>query len=138
MTTTITLQKSTLSPNIALCTDEHRRLRDLAHAGLNVASAVADDLLYELERANVVPAEQMPPDVVRMGSTVCYRTSNGEQREVTLAFPGQADIGKNLVSVMTPIGAALIGIRKGQSITLVTRDGRKQMLTALRVVQPSG
>ena len=134
--TTTTLQEFTLSPDIVLCTDDHRRLRDLAHAGLNMASNVADDLLYELDRANVVSAEQIPSDVVRMGSTVRYRTSDGEQREVTLVFPGQADIGKNMVSVMTPIGAALIGIRKGQSITWITRDGRKQMLTALRVIQP--
>jgi regulator of nucleoside diphosphate kinase len=134
--TTTTLQEFSLSPDIVLCTDDHRRLRDLAHAGLNMASTVADDLLYELDRANVVPAEQMPADAVRMGSTVRYRTSDGEQREITLVFPGQADIDRNLVSVMTPIGAALIGLRKGQSITWITRDGRKQMLTALRVIQP--
>jgi regulator of nucleoside diphosphate kinase len=134
--TTTTLQEFSLSPDIVLCTDDHQRLRDLAHAGLNMASTVADDLLYELDRANVVPAEQMPADAVRMGSTVRYRTSDGEQREITLVFPGQADIDRNLVSVMTPIGAALIGLRKGQSITWITRDGRKQMLTALRVIQP--
>ena len=133
--TTTTLQEFTLSPDIVLSTEDHRRLRDLAHAGLNMASTVADDLLYELDRANVVPSEQMSPDVVRMGSTVRYRTSDGDQREVTLVFPGQADIEQNRVSVMTPIGAALIGIRKGQSITWITRDGRKQMLTALRVTQ---
>lgn len=134
--TTMTFEELTLSPDIVLCTDDHKRLRDLAHAGLNMASTVADDLLYEIERANVLPAEQMPSDVVRMGSNVHYRTTDGEQREVALVFPGQADIGKNKVSVMTPIGTALIGIRKGQSITWVTRDGRKQMLTALEVVQP--
>jgi regulator of nucleoside diphosphate kinase len=134
--TTTTLQELTLSPDILLCTEDHRRLRDLAHAGLNLASTVAEDLLYELDRANVLPPDQMPADVVRMGSTVRYRTSGGEQREVTLVFPGQADIERNLVSVMTPIGAALIGIRKGQSITWITRDGRKQVLTALRVMQP--
>lgn len=132
--TTTTLQELTLSPDILLCTEDHRRLRDLAHAGLNLA--FADDLLYELDRASVLPPDQMPADVVRMGSTVRYRTSDGEQREVTLVFPGQADIERNLVSVMTPIGAALIGIRKGQSITWITRDGRKQMLTALRVIKP--
>lgn len=133
--TTTTLQEFTLSPDIVLCTEDQRRLRDLAHAGLNMASTVADDLLYELDRANVVPPEQMSPDVVRMGSTVRYRTSDGDQREVTLVFPGQADIEQNRVSVMTPIGAALIGIRKGQSITWITRDGRKQVLTALHVTQ---
>ncbi|MBN9310147.1 MAG: nucleoside diphosphate kinase regulator [Devosia sp.] len=134
--TTTTLQEFTLSPDIVLCADDHDRLRDLAHAGLNMASTVADDLLYELDRASVLPLQQMPADVVRMGSTVRYRTSDGEQREVTLVFPGEADIERNRISVMTPIGAALIGIQKGQSITWTTRDGRKQVLTALRVIQP--
>lgn len=134
--TTMTLHDFTASPDIVLSTKDHRQLTELAHAGLDLASTVADDLLYELDRASVVPPEQLPPDVVCMGSTVRYRTSDGEQREVTLVFPADADIQQNRISVMTPIGAALIGLRKGQSITWLTRDGRRQMLTALRVIQP--
>ena len=134
--TTTTLHDFTLSPDIVLSTEDHRRLSQLAHAGIGVASTVADDLLYELDRASVVPPEQLPSDVVRMGSRVRYRTDDGDQREVTLVFPSEADIDRNRVSVMTPIGAALIGLRKGQSITWLARDGRKHMLTALRVVQP--
>lgn len=53
-------------------------------------------------------------------------------------YPAEADIADNRISVMTPIGAALIGLRKGKSIRWLTRDGRKQMLTVLRVVQPRG
>ncbi len=134
--TTTTLQEFTLSPEIFVTNDDHRLLMALAHAGVDVASTVADDLLYELDRANVVPIGQLPNDVVRMGSTVRYRTGEGDQREVTLVFPVDADIGQNRVSVMTPIGAALIGLRKGQSITWLTRGGRKQVLTALQVTQP--
>ncbi len=134
--TTTTLQDFALSPDIVLSSEDHKKLTQLAYAGINVASTVADDLLYELDRASVVPPEQLPPDVVRMGSCVRYRTDEGEQREVTLVYPSEADIDLNRVSVMTPIGAALIGLRKGQSITWLTRDGRKQMLTALRVIQP--
>lgn len=134
--TTITLNDFTLSPEIVLSREDHHKLSQLAHAGIGVASTVADDLLYELDRANVVAAEQLPPDAVRMGSRVCYRTDEGNQREVVLVFPSEADIDQGRISVMTPIGAALIGLRKGQSITWLTRDGRKQMLTALRVIQP--
>jgi regulator of nucleoside diphosphate kinase len=134
--TTTTLQEFALSPDIVLSTEDHRKLSQLAHAGISVASTVADDLLYELDRASVVPPEQLPRDAVRMGSSVRYRTDDGDQREVTLVFPADADIDQNRVSVMTPIGAALIGLRKGQSITWIARDGRKHMLTALRVMQP--
>lgn len=134
--TTTTLQEFTLSPDVVLSTEDHRRLTELAHAGINIASTVADDLLYEIDRARILPPEQMPPDVVRMGSGVRYRTGDGDERQVTLVFPAEADIALGRVSVMTPIGAALIGLRRGQSITWVARNGRKQVLTVLDV-QPS-
>lgn len=134
--TTVSLQDFTLTPDIVVNTEDHRLLTKLAYAGINEASTVADDLLYELDRASVVPPEQLSPDIVRMGSTVRFRTTDGEQREVTLVFPAEADIDRKWISVMTPIGAALIGLRKGQSITWLTRDGRKQVLTVLRVIQP--
>ena len=99
--------------------------------------AVADYLSRELDRAEVMPVAALPPHVVRMGSSVRYRTGDGEQREVTLVFPAEADIDRNRVSVMTPIGAALIGLRKGQSIAWPTRDGREQVLTVLAVTPPA-
>ena len=135
MTTTV-LQDFTLTPNIVVTTEDHRMLSKLAYAGINEASTVADDLLYELDRASVLPPDQMPLDVVRMGSLVQFRTTDGDQREVTLVFPAEADIERNRISVMTPIGAALIGLSKGQSITWLTRDGRKQVLSVLGVAQP--
>lgn len=79
----------------------------------------------------------MPPYVVRMGSTVRYRTSEGNEREVTLVFPAEANIECNRISVMTPVGAALIGLSQGQSITWLTRDGRKELLTVLSVAHTS-
>lgn len=130
------IQELTLSPDIVLSAHDHRRLTDLAHAGINMASTVADDLLYELERADVLPDDQMPSDVVRMGCGVRYRTDDGGERDLTLVFPAEADIVHGRVSVMTPIGAALIGLRQGQSITWVARTGRKQMLTVLEVRPP--
>lgn len=134
--TTYTLQEFTLSPDVVLSTEDHRKLTELAHAGINIASTVADDLLYELDRASVLPPEQMPLDVVRMGSAARYRTSDGDERWVTLVFPAEADITHSRISVMTPIGAALIGLRRGQSITWLARDGRKQILTVLEVQPP--
>lgn len=133
--TTTTLEDFNLTPNIVVNTEDFRLLTKLAHAGINEASTVADDLLYELDRASVVLPEQMPPDVVRMGSTVRYRTTGEDEREVTLVFPAEADIECNRISVMTPVGAALIGLSRGQSITWLTRDGRKELMTILSVTQ---
>ena len=133
--TNTTLEDFILTPTIVLNTEDFRLLTKLAHAGISEASIVADDLLYELDRASVVLPEQLPSNVVRMGSTVRYRTTGENEREVTLVFPAEADIECNRVSVMTPVGAALIGLSRGQSITWLTRDGRKKLLTVLSVTQ---
>lgn len=134
------LETFNLSPRIVLGREEHRQLTTLALAGVGHGSDASDDLLHELDRASVVPDTRVPPDAVRMGSTVTYRTLDGQERAVTLVFPAQADIGKGRISVMTPVGTALIGLRQGQSISWTTRDGRRQVLTvlAVRPPQPEG
>jgi regulator of nucleoside diphosphate kinase len=124
-----------LSPPIAIGQDEHRQLTVLALAGIEHSPDVADDLLHELDRAELLPDANVPRDIVRMGSRVSYRSGN-EERAVTLVYPANADIAQSRISVLTPVGAALIGMRAGQSITSMTRDGRKQVLTVLAVGAP--
>jgi regulator of nucleoside diphosphate kinase len=133
--TTVTLQDFTLSPAIVIGKDEHHQLTVLALAGTEHTPDISDGLLYELERAEVVPDLSVPRDVVRMGSRVVFRTGD-EVREVSLVYPADADIAEGRISVLTPVGTALIGLRAGQSITWRTRDGRKQVLTIVRVSQP--
>jgi regulator of nucleoside diphosphate kinase len=128
-----------LSPDILVGRDEHRQLLLLAMAGTGHSAEDADWLLYELERAMVVPDHSVPNNVVRMGSTVRYRTTGGLERTVQIVFPKEADIAKNRISILTPVGSALIGLRRGQSISYRARDGRTQSLTVLEVVRsPDG
>ncbi|WP_244466960.1 nucleoside diphosphate kinase regulator [Devosia geojensis] len=126
-----------LQPEILVGENEHRKLLVLALSGVGHTADAADDLLYELERARIRPDHALPPDTVRMGSTVRYRTEAGETRQVRLVYPGAADISQGAVSVLTPVGTALIGLRTGQSITWTTRDGRRSVLTILEVTDPS-
>lgn len=130
--TTISLADFNLSPQIVLGTADHRQLISLAMGG----AEEADGLLSELERAQVVPDSALPQDVVRMGSTVRFRTDGGAERSVQVVWPAEADIAAARISVLTPVGTALIGLRAGQSITWLTRDGRKQLLTVLGVIAP--
>ncbi len=88
-------------------------------------------------RASIADAATMPANIVTMGAVVEYRSGAGEHRRVELVFPVEADIAKNKVSILTPIGAALIGLSAGQSIGWTARDGRAQQLTVIRVEQPS-
>ena len=114
MTTT---SHNDLNPEIVLGAADHRQLNVLAMAGLNHTPDQSDDLLHELERARVVDDGKVPEDIVRMGSTVRYRTDSDQEPQVTLVYPVDADIADERISVMTPVGTALIGLRVGQSIT---------------------
>ena len=71
-----------------------------------------------------------------MGSKIRFTSDLGENRQVTLVFPGDADIAQGKVSILTPIGAALIGLSKGQSIDWTARDGRVHRLTVAAVEAP--
>ena len=119
-------------PAIAVCQTDHDKLTQLAEQSAN--PAVAEALLSELDRARVVPDEEQAGSVVRMGSRLRYRTDAGESRAVQLVFPADADIAAGRISIMTPIGAALLGLKPGQSIDWRTRDGRVQVLTVETVV----
>jgi regulator of nucleoside diphosphate kinase len=120
-------------PSIIVSDRDQSRLTTLATDALERFPQAAQELLSEMERAAVVSAEAVPPNVVQMGSGVVFRSDNGETRRVTLVFPGQADIAAGRISILTPIGAALIGLSEGQSIAWKTRDGRVRQLTVLAV-----
>jgi regulator of nucleoside diphosphate kinase len=122
-------------PEVIVGNSEHARLTSLATAALDRLPA-AEELLTELDRATVVADEAVPDDVVRMGSTVEFRTDE-DQKRVTLVFPPEADIASGKVSVLTPIGAALIGLSKGESMTWNARDGNSHELTILEVEPPA-
>lgn len=122
-----------LTPEIVLSSVDHHQLNQLAMAGLDRTPELSDDLLSELERASVVDAAAVPADIVRMGSTVIYRKDTGQEQEVTLVYPVDADIATGRISIMTPIGTALIGLRVGQSITWRDRAQKRHMLTVLAV-----
>ncbi len=120
-------------PSIIVSAADQRRLTDVAITALGRVPEVAEELLLEIERAEVVPTHAVPVNVVQMGSTVELTTEEGPSRRVTLVFPGEADITAAKISVLTPIGAALIGLSKGQSIPWMTRHGQKRRLTVLAV-----
>lgn len=123
-------------PEIILGGTDHARLTTLANAALDTVPDTAEELLSELDRARIVADESVPRDVVRMGSRVEFRADN-ECRRVTLVFPPEADIAAGRISVLTPVGAALIGLAKGQSIAWTARDGSRHELTVLAVEPPA-
>jgi regulator of nucleoside diphosphate kinase len=104
----------TKAPPIYLTQDDMDRLLELIEA---YPGQRFDRLENELLRANVVPRDRIPREVVTMNSRVVFENeTTGERREVTLVYPGRADIDAGMISVLTPVGTALLGLRAGQSI----------------------
>ncbi len=116
-------------PQITMCASDHAALSRLAETAAERDQAGSEELLAELDRARVVSDTSLKSGVVRMGSTLRYTTDAGESRTATLVFPGEADISAGRISILTPIGAALIGLTEGQSIDWEGRDGRVRRLT---------
>jgi len=96
----------------------------------------SEPLQGELARAIVVSDEAVPADVVTMDSRVSYTDeSTGVSREITLVYPHESDGTQGRVSVLAPVGTALLGLSAGQSIEWDFPDGRRRRLTVDRVVQ---
>ncbi|KRG71249.1 nucleoside diphosphate kinase regulator [Pseudoxanthomonas dokdonensis] len=86
-------------------------------------------LMDELNRARVLPPEQMPQDVVTMQSTIeCRDLHSGQTHALTLVYPHQADVEKGHVSVLAPVGTALLGLAIGQRIDWLAPGGRQLRL----------
>lgn len=122
-------------PAIVIGHSDHLELLALADDVGGPLSKAADILVGELDRASVVPQSVMRDDVVRMGSMVTFDTVDGTTRRFKLVWPAEANIGAGLVSVLTPIGTALIGLQVGQSIPWISRGGRQHVLVVRKVSQ---
>ncbi|MER8613918.1 nucleoside diphosphate kinase regulator [Mesorhizobium sp. M0435] len=129
--------KTRRKPNIRISQSDHTRLSALASTVAVRNPEAADELLAELERARIVADGWVSAGTVRMGSIVTFKPDTGDRKTVTLVFPGDADISENKVSILTPIGTALIGLSAGQSIMWTARDGRRHELSVLAVSQPA-
>jgi len=127
-----------LRPPLLMSTGDHARLVALAGVTVRRSPLVARLLLEEADRAEVVPAgRRVPTGVVALGSVVEFRdAATGETRRVQVVLPGEADIAEGRISVLSLVGAGLMGLSEGQSIDWPTQDGRLRRLTVLRVCAP--
>ena len=95
------------------------------------------DLAQELEKAHIVKPEEVPADVVTMNSKVRVRDmQSGEAKDYTLVYPHEADITKDRISVLAPIGTALLGYKAGDTIELAVPDGTRVLKVESILYQP--
>jgi regulator of nucleoside diphosphate kinase len=125
-------------PSIKIRQAECKRLGHLADASAETFPATAEFLAREIERATVVSDTAPLVGIVGMESEVTFRDdATGSQKQVRLVYPNAADIDAGRVSVLTPIGAALIGLSAGQAISFITPSGEQKSLTVLDVRGPN-
>lgn len=126
------------NPRVVINADDLAHLEGLADGMMKRQPALANRLYDEIARARIAKASKMPKNVVSMGSTVTYRDeTTGQEKSVTLVYPEEADITQLRVSVMTPIGVALLGLAEGASFYWDTRENQRRMLTIIKVEQPA-
>jgi regulator of nucleoside diphosphate kinase len=122
-------------PRITVSETEEHLLTLLAMSAESTPGSedVARTLLSEMERADTVSDSAMPENVARMNSRIEFELDGGSKRQVELVFPIDANIDEGRISVLTPIGAALIGLSPGQLMLFRGRDGRPHKLRIISV-----
>ena len=111
-------------------TDRDRLLQliDSARLDRRVPSQSLDVLDGELARATVVEPAELPRDVVAMNSTVWFRDLDTQEIErYTLVFPPKADVVRNRISVLAPVGTALLGYRLRDIVEWRVPQGRRRL-----------
>lgn len=113
---------------------EHRRLLELAYAALGREPG-AETLVEELARADVQSVDATPLDAVGIGDVVDFTYDGARRDGFTLVYPHEADIAAKRISVLSPVGAMLLGIAAGATISWTGADGREHRVTIETVVK---
>jgi regulator of nucleoside diphosphate kinase len=130
-------RKPAKQPKLIISATDADRLSVLATRMEQSSPVVSNLLLDEIERAEIRPDQRVPQNVVGMNATVQFiDEAHDTQRTVQLVYPAEADIAAGRISVLTPVGAGLIGLSEGQSIQWPDREGHTRILKILKVERP--
>ena len=121
-------------PPIHITDADYDVIADLAIQIEHRSPELSKMLLDEIERAEIHSIDAIPADAVRLGSEVeFFDEASGATRRVRLVLPFEADMEAGRMSILTPVGAGLIGLTVGQSIDWRLSDGRPRVLKILAV-----
>jgi regulator of nucleoside diphosphate kinase len=124
-------------PKLIIDERAYPRLIALAERAKERTPELAKRLLEEIERADIRALDEMRADVVTLGSEVTF-LHDDRTEHVKIVPPEEADIDHRRISVLTPVGAALLGLRAGQRIAWEMPAKRAVVLEVVEVRQPHG
>jgi len=117
--------------------DKLRKLIDGVRENAAKPTANLDSLERELNRAKVVASRKIPKDIITMNSVSRLQDlATGEELTYTLVFPAEADIENNKISILAPIGTALIGYGVGDTIEWSVPSGARRLKIQEVLYQP--
>lgn len=121
-------------PNIIISSLDVERLEKILEA-LPHGAVGKEELEIELERAEIVEPEEIPANVVTMNSTVRFKVaSSNEEFEYTLVYPKDADGSKHKISILAPVGSAMLGLKEGNEIEWPKPGGGSLMVHIDKIV----
>ena len=136
MNTNITANAITALPQIRMTIWDFCKLDSLLASRANERSWKVDAFLArELKRSIVMDDSQIPSDVATMRSRVEFRIEGAGLAQIAiLAYPDECHAYEDAISVLTPLGSAILGLSEGQSISYAGPDGTSMDVTMLRVL----
>jgi regulator of nucleoside diphosphate kinase len=118
-------------PAIFVAEGDARRLAFLLSGGRDAGThdhAHLSELRAELERAIIVAARDIPPGVITMYSiATVFDLTSGSRREITLVYPHEAQPSAGRISVLAPLGTALLGYRQGDEVEWLMPGGIRRL-----------
>ena len=127
--------------NIYITRPDHERLTKLIEVAREREGDASREYLNrleeELERAEVVEQKDIPPDVITMRSTVSLKDlDTGEEMIYWLAFPTEANFDEGKISILAPVGTAMLGYRRGDVIEWQVPSGLRRLKVEEVLYQP--
>ena len=130
----------TQTRTILITATDRQRLQDLIRKSREARSEgyqYLQALEQELSHAETVEPENIPPDVVTMNSTVQVKVNGGRRSQTwTIVYPEDADVDEDRISVLAPLGTALLGYRVGDTVEWDVPAGRRRYRIVKVMHQP--
>ena len=123
-------------PSIIITQQDADRLEALLERLSEQSFPGKEQLEAELDRATIVSPRDVPGDIVTMNSQVLFRTGEGKEFSLKLVFPKDSDGSPENISILAPVGSALLGLKEGDTISWPINGGTMQVQVIKVTEQP--
>ena len=116
---------------------DYAKLRQLIATNPSQENQYIKNLDHELSNATLLDPDKIPPDVITMNTRVCFSEADESEDFIyTIVYPEDADIEQGKISVLAPIGTALLGYRTGDKVSWKVPAGVKTFIVKKILYQP--